>query len=85
MVRTRIENNDLIEQKLKLSSLTKIDIGKLNGSFENGMDFYTFKSKFMKVYSNHPKALLVEWIVNYHLQGRAKECVGSLDSLDKIW
>ena len=84
-IRSRIEDNDLTEQKIKLSTLTKIDIGKCNGSMEKGMDYYTFKSKFLKAYSNHPKVLLVEWLVNNHLEGKAKECVGSLDSIDLIW
>ena len=29
--------------------------------------------------------MLVEWLVNNHLEGRAKDCVGSLDDIDEIW
>ena len=28
---------------------------------------------------------MVEWLKNNHLEGPAKEAVGSLDSLDEIW
>ena len=75
--------NDLTEDKLKLAELTTIDIGKFSGS--DGEDFYTFKSKFLKVYAHHPKGLMVEWLRNNHLQGRAKECIGSLEDIDNIW
>ena len=70
-----IERFDLTEQKLKLATQTKVDIGKFSGSLEKGLDFYTFKTKFLKAYSNHPKNLLVEWLVNNHLEGKAKDCV----------
>ena len=80
-----LEYFDLSDQKLKLATLTKVDIGKFDGSFEKGSDFYSFKTKFQKAYANHPKKLLVEWLVNNHLGGQAKECVGSLEDLDEIW
>ena len=80
-----LERFDLTDQKLKLATLTKVDIGKYSGSLEKGMDFYMFKSKFLRAYSNHPKSLLVEWLVNNHLEGKARECVGSLEDLDEIW
>ena len=80
-----LENFDLTDQKLKLGTLTKVDIGKFSGSLEKGMDFYMFKSKFIRAYSRHPKSLLVEWLVNNHLEGKARECVGSLEDLDEIW
>ena len=80
-----LEKYDLTDQKMKLATLTKIDIGKFSGSMERGIDYYTFKSKFLKAYSNHPKTLLVEWLTNNHLEGKAKDCVGSLDCLDDIW
>ena len=77
--------NDLTEEKLKLAELTKIDVGKFNGELGIGDDYYTFKSKFTKAYVNHPKSLTVEWLKNNHLEGPAKDAVGSLDSLDEIW
>ena len=80
-----IETYDLSDQKMKLATKTTVDIGKFSGSLDKGVDFYTFKSKFAKAYSRHPQTLLVEWLVNNHLEGRAKECVGSLDELDAIW
>ena len=49
------------------------------------MDFYTFKSKFLRAHVNHPKALLAEMLVNNFLEGKAKDCIGSLDALDDIW
>ena len=80
-----LENFDLTDQKLKLATQTKVDIGKFSGSLEKGMDFYMFKSKFMRAYSKHPKSLLVEWLVNNHLEGKARDCVGSLEDIDEIW
>ena len=80
-----LELFDLTDQKLKLATSTKVDIGKYSGSLEKGMDFYMFKSKFLRAYSNHPKSLLVKWLVKNHLEGKARECVGSLEDLDEIW
>ena len=80
-----LETHDLTDQKMRLATLTKVDIGKFSGSLEKGMDYYTFKSKFLKCYHSHPKSMKVEWLVNNHLEGRAKECVGTLDDLDEIW
>ena len=80
-----LEDFDLTDQKMKLATLTKVDIGKFSGSLDKGFDFYTFKSKFLKAYCSHPKKLLVEWLVNNHLEGKAKECVGALEDLDAIW
>ena len=54
--------NDLTEDKLKLAESTKINIGKFNGCLGTGDDFYTFKSKFLKAYGNHPKNLMVGWL-----------------------
>ena len=84
-LRIDLENYDLSDEKLKLATLTKVNIGKFNGSLEKGVDFYTFKTKFLKAYVNHPKSLLVEWLTNNHLEGRAKECVGSLTSIEEVW
>ena len=84
-LRMDLEQYDLSDQKLKLATLTKIDIGKFSGLFEKGDDFYTFKSKFLKAYKNHPKDLKVEWLKNNHLDGKAKECVGSLENIEEIW
>ena len=80
-----IEKLDLSDQMLKLAAQTKVNIGKFSGSLDKGLDYYTFKSKFLKAYANHPKTLLVEWLVNNHLEGRAKESIGSLDKLEDIW
>ena len=80
-----IERFDLSDQKVKLAANTKVDIGKFSGSLEKGLDFYTFKTKFLKAYSGHPKSLRVEWLVNNHLEGKGKECVGSLDDEEEIW
>ena len=77
--------NDLTEDKLKLAEATKIDVGKFSGVLGVGDDFYTFKTKFLKAYGNHPKNLMVEWLKNNHLQGVAKDCVGNLEDLDNIW
>ena len=78
-------DNDLTEDKLKLAEATKIQIGKFSGVLGKGDDFYTFKSKFVKAYGNHPKALKVEWLKNNHLEGLAKEFVVSLDDIEEIW
>ena len=75
--------NDLTDDKRKLAELTTIDIGYFSG--ELGEDFYTFKSKFLKAYERHPKSLMVDWLKNNHLKGKAKSCVGSLDEIDGIW
>ena len=80
-----LENYDLTDQKLKLATQTKVDIGKFSGSLEKGMDFYMFKTKFLRAYRNHPKSLLVEFLVNNHLEGKARDCVGSLENLEEIW
>ena len=80
-----LEKFDLTDQKLKLATQTKINIGKFSGSLDKGMDFYTFRSKFLRAYANYPKELLVEWLTNNHLEGKAKECIGSLNNLDEIW
>ena len=84
-VHTDLVENDLTEDKLKLAELTKIDIGKFSGKNGVGDDFYTFKTKFLKAYGNHPKNLMVEWLKNNHLESPAKEAVGSLDSIEEIW
>ena len=80
-----LERFDLTDEKLKLATQTKVNIGKFSGSLEKGMDFYTFQSKFLRTYAQYPKGLRVEWLINNHLEGRAKECVGSLDDLEEIW
>ena len=84
-LREDIEQFDLTEEKIKRADLTKIEIGKFSGSFGKGDDFYTFKSKFERVYANHPKNLLVDWLKSNHLEGEAKEAVGSLMCLKSIW
>ena len=84
-LRLDLEEYDLSDRKLKLAAVTKVNIGKFNGSLEKGMDFYTFKSKFLKAYASYPKALLVEWLTNNHLEGKAKDCIGSLDCVNEIW
>ena len=80
-----LELYDLTDQKLKLATLTTIDIGRFSGMLERGDDFYTFKTKFMNAYKNHPRNLKVEWLKNNHLEGNAKDCVGSLDDMERIW
>ena len=77
--------NDLTEQKLKLAESIQIDVGKFSGVLGVGDDFYTFKSKFLKAYSDYPQRLLVQYLKNNHLEGRAKDCVGSIDVMDSIW
>ena len=62
-----------------------MNFGKFSGVLGKGDDYYTFKSKFIKAYGNHPKDLKVEWLKNNHLEGLAKEFVGSLDNIDEIW
>ena len=49
------------------------------------MDVYTFKTKLTKAYINHLKSLHVDFLENNHLQGKAKDCVGSLEDLNEIW
>ena len=82
-VYTDLVANDLTEDKLKLAELTKIDVGKFSGA--TGEDYYSFKTKFLKAYGNHPQSLMVEWLKNNHLDGKAKESVGSLEDMDNIW
>ena len=77
--------NDLTEDKLRLAEAMKIDVGKFSGVLGVGDDFYTFKSKILKAYGNHPKRLMVQYLKNNHLQGKAKDCVGSLNDMDNIW
>lgn len=77
--------NDLTADKLKLAESIKIDVGKYGGVLGKGDDFYTFKSKFLKAYGNYPQQLLVQYLKNNHLDGKAKDCVGSLDDLENIW
>ena len=78
-------DHDLTADKLKLAESTKMNFGKFSGVLGKGDDYYTFKSKFIKAYGNHPKDLKVEWLKNNHLEGLAKEFVGSLDNIDEIW
>ena len=80
-----LETFDLTDEKLRLATQSKVNIGHFSGSLEKGMDFYTFKSKFLRSYSKFPKSSLVERLVDNHLAGIAKECVGSLDDLEAIW
>ena len=80
-----IEKLDLSDQMLQLATQTSVDIGKFSGSLDKGLDYYSFKSKFLKAYVNHPKLLIVERLINNHLEGRAKDCIGSLDDLESIW
>ena len=62
-----------------------VDIGKFNGELGVGDDYYTFRSKFEKTYINYPKSLKVDKLKNNHLEGLAKNAVGSLEALDEIW
>ena len=80
-----LELFDLTDQKLRLATQKKVDIGRFSGSLDKGMDFYTFQSKFLRAYASYPRGLLVEWLTNNHLEGKAKACVGSLDDLEEIW
>ena len=82
-LRMDLEMYDLTDQKLRLATLTKVDIGKFSGA--TGEDFYTFRSKFAKAYKNHPRDLKVDWLKNNHLEGKARECVGALEDLEMIW
>ena len=82
-VYTDLVANDLTEDKLKLAEMTQINVGKFSGA--TGEDFYSFKTRFLKAYGNHPKSLMVEWLKNNHLDGKAKESVGSLEDMDNIW
>ena len=77
--------NDLTEEKLKLAESIQIDVGRFSGVLGIGDDFYTFKSKFLKAYVHYPQRLLVQYLKNNHLEGRARDCVGSLDVMDNIW
>ena len=77
--------NDLTEQKLKLAESIQIDVGKFSGVLGVGDDYYTFKSKFLKAYTDYPQRLLVQYLKNNHLEGRAKDSVGSLDEMESIW
>ena len=77
--------NDLTEQKRKLAESIQIDVGKFSGVLGVGDDYYTFKSKFLKAYTDYPQSLLVQCLKNNHLQGRAKDSVGSLDAMESIW
>ena len=70
---------------MKLAGSTPVNFGKFSGSLGKGDDFYTFKSKFLKAYSNHPKDMKVHYLKNNHLEGLAKEFVGSLEDIDEIW
>ena len=79
-----LETNDLTEQKMKYAHSTKFNF-KFSGSLDRNMDYYTFKTKFTKAYTNHPKNLLVEIITSNHLEGKARECVGSLEDIEEIW
>ena len=78
-------DNDLTPDKLKLAESTKMNFGKFSGDLSKGDDFYTFKSKFLKAYVNHPKDVQVDALKNNHLEGLAKEFVGSLENIDEIW
>ena len=78
-------DNDLTPEKLKLAGSTPVNFGKFSGSLGKGDDFYTFKSKFLKAYSNHPKDMKIHYLKSNHLEGLAKEYVGSLENIDEIW
>lgn len=79
-------DNDLTPEKLKLAGSTPVNFGKFSGPLGKGDDFYTFNSKFLKAYSNHPKDMKVHYLKSNHLEGLAKEYVGSLDNnIDEIW
>ena len=82
-LRMDLDLYDLTDQKMKLATHTTIDIGKFSG--EVGEDFYTFRTQFESAYNNHPRNLKVEWLKNNHLAGKAKNCIGSLDDLERIW
>ena len=77
--------HDLTEDKLKIAESAAVDIGKFNGELGVGDDYYTFRSKFEKTYINYPKSLKIEKLKNNHLEGPAKDAVGSLEALDEIW
>ena len=72
---------------MKFAASVEIDVGKFSGTLGVGDDFYIFKSKFLNLsaYADYPVSMLVQYLKNNHLEGRAKDCVGSLDNMDNIW
>ena len=76
---------DLTEEKSRSADQTKINIGKFTGTPGYGEDFYSFKTKFLNAYEDYPKKLIIEYLKNNHLGGVAKDCVGTLNTLDEIW
>ena len=82
---SELVDKDLTEDKLKVAHSTKVNFGKFKGQLGEGDDFYTFKSKFLKAYKNHPKDRLADLLKENHLEGIAKSVVGSLDDINLIW
>ena len=70
-----IANRDLSAEKVKNTSVLKINVPKYHG-YESEHEFYTFRSEFEKLISPHILAkLLPEYLKNNYLEGPALEIV----------
>ena len=80
-----ILDRDISEEKIKNSSLLGIDLPKFEG-YKSKLDFYSFKSKFIKLFSPKVKScLLPDYLKSNYLTGQAFQLVREIDNLDAIW
>ena len=80
-----IVKRELNSDKIKDSSLLKLDVPKYHG-YGSSLDFYTFKSEFEKLISPRIRAkLLPDYLKNNYLEGQALQIVKEIHEIDKIW
>ena len=83
-IQTEIEIRQVYKQKLFSESNLNIKLEQFSG-LHDSLDYYTFKSKFEKIYlRTTPKHLLAELLKNNYLKDPALSSVKSLDNIDEI-
>ena len=80
-----IVKRDLISDKMRNSSILKLDVPKYHG-YGSSLDFYTFRSEFEKLISPRIRAnLLPDYLKNNYLEGQALQIVKEIHEIEKIW
>ncbi|XP_066923000.1 uncharacterized protein [Clytia hemisphaerica] len=80
-----IDDRQVYKQKLFSESNLNIKLEKFSG-YSDGIDIYTFKSKFEKLHlKTTPKHLLADLLKNNYLKEPALSCVKTQDDIDEIW
>ena len=81
-----IQTRDIYKQKLFAESALNIHLEKFSGAPDSAIDYYTFKSNFMKLHERStPRYLLPDLLKNNYLKDPALSMIKSLTDIDSIW